>query len=371
MARRRALLANSLTSAVFVWLTLVSTSYAIHVETVLVDNAGSAADTTGYGAVAYEYRIGKYEITNAQYAGFLNAVDPNGLNAMSLYDSQMSSHVLGGLSFSSGNVAGAKYGVKSGRGENPVVFVSWYDAIRMANWMNNGQGNADTETGAYTLGALGADAVPVGGPGIARNAGARWYLPNENEWYKAAYHQPFGQGGDGDDYWEYATGTNAIPYSTAPAGAATPDPANAANYFYDDLGAAVGYNDGFAISGSYVYNSALNYLTEVGAYSESTSFYGTFDQNGNVSEWNERPFAGGANREIRGGSWAATGFFGPLFLSAQQSNGLNSATSSFAEIGFRLATIVPEPAAATLVVSALTLLWGRRGIRSAGERMEA
>lgn len=29
---------------------------------------------TTFGAVAYEYRIGKYEVTNAQYAKFLNAV---------------------------------------------------------------------------------------------------------------------------------------------------------------------------------------------------------------------------------------------------------------------------------------------------------
>lgn len=366
MKRRGALRTSSL-AASLAWLTLVSASYAINVETVLVDNPGNAADATGYGAVGYEYHVGKYEITNAQYVDFLNAVDPDGVNALALYDSQMSSSPMGGIELSSGNGAGANYGVRPGHGDQPVVFVSWYDAIRMANWMNNGQGTADTETGAYTLGPLGADAAPVNGPGIVRNAGARWFLPSENEWYKAAYHQPFAQGGDGDDYWEYATGTNAIPYSTAPSGAATPDPANAANYFYDDLGAAVGYNDGFAVSGSYVYDSAINYLTEVGAYPESTSFYGTFDQNGNVSEWSEQPFAGGANREFRGGSWAATGLFGPMFLSAQHSNGLNPATSSSADIGFRLATIVPEPAAATLVASALTLLWVRRGTGSAGK----
>ena len=33
----------------------------------------------------------------------------------------------------------------------PVNYVDFYDALRFANWMNNGQGNGDTETGAYTL----------------------------------------------------------------------------------------------------------------------------------------------------------------------------------------------------------------------------
>jgi len=55
---------------------------AITIETVSVGNAGNAADTSTYGAVAYSYDIGKYEVTNTQYAAFLNAkaeTDPNGL----------------------------------------------------------------------------------------------------------------------------------------------------------------------------------------------------------------------------------------------------------------------------------------------------
>jgi sulfatase modifying factor 1 len=40
---------------------------AVIIEYVTVGDAGNAADTTGYGAVAYEYRIGTYEVTNAQY----------------------------------------------------------------------------------------------------------------------------------------------------------------------------------------------------------------------------------------------------------------------------------------------------------------
>ncbi|MEY3895678.1 MAG: hypothetical protein RLZZ214_1197, partial [Verrucomicrobiota bacterium] len=43
------------------------------IDYVPVGNAGNAADTTGYGAVSYAYQMGKYEVTNAQYAEFLNA----------------------------------------------------------------------------------------------------------------------------------------------------------------------------------------------------------------------------------------------------------------------------------------------------------
>ena len=43
------------------------------ISTVLVGDAGNANDTTGFGAVNEEYRIGTYEVTNSQYAEFLNA----------------------------------------------------------------------------------------------------------------------------------------------------------------------------------------------------------------------------------------------------------------------------------------------------------
>ena len=63
----------------------------------LVGNAGNAADpTTGIGAVDYEYRIGTYEVTNAQYAAFLNSVDPTGSNTLGLYNSFMAGN-LGGI----------------------------------------------------------------------------------------------------------------------------------------------------------------------------------------------------------------------------------------------------------------------------------
>jgi formylglycine-generating enzyme required for sulfatase activity len=266
----------------------------------------------------------------------------------------MATNVMGGIEFSAGNAVGQKYSVKSGRDNNPVSFVSWYDAIRMANWMHNRQGSGDTEDGAYTLGALGPGAVPINGPSITRNAGAHWFLPSDHEWYKAAYHHPFAQGGDGDDYWEYPTRSNQIPFSAPPPGTAAPQTSNTTNYFYNDLG-PIGYNDGYAVTGSHVFDPMQNYLTDVGAYSEANSYYGTFDQAGSQYEWNERPYAGGVNRELRGGSWAATGFFDPQFLAAPSANGLNPATGSFSGVGFRLATIVPEPSGATLVASVASL----------------
>ena len=63
----------------------VSHAERITIETVPVGNPGNAGELSGKGAagygadrvcgrVGYHYNIGKYEVTNAQYAAFLNAV---------------------------------------------------------------------------------------------------------------------------------------------------------------------------------------------------------------------------------------------------------------------------------------------------------
>ena len=104
-----------------------------------VGNAGNAADpTTGFGAVGYAYRIGTYEVTNAQYAAFLNSVDPTGSNNLELYASSMATSNFGGIDLQAGNAPGSRFVARAGRENNPVTFVSWFGAARMANWMTNG-----------------------------------------------------------------------------------------------------------------------------------------------------------------------------------------------------------------------------------------
>ncbi|MFA6176049.1 MAG: PEP-CTERM sorting domain-containing protein, partial [Phycisphaerae bacterium] len=67
---------------------------------------------------------------------------------------------------------------------DPVSYVSFWNACRFVNWLGNGQGDGDTETGAYTLSGYNGD----DGQTIARNPGAALFLPTIDEWYKAAYY---------------------------------------------------------------------------------------------------------------------------------------------------------------------------------------
>ncbi len=191
-----------------------------------VGNPGNAPDTTvmttdgtsGYGSVPYAYNIGTYDVTYSQYVAFLNTKDPTGANTLGLYNSNMSNAVIGGINYNAGNSAGSKYSVISGNGNHPVNCVTWYSAIRFANWLNNGQGDCDTETGAYNL--LGFTPTPSNGNSITRNAGAKVFLPSENEWYKAAFYNPATK-----SYFQYPTATNKPPTPSDPTG-----DINSANY---------------------------------------------------------------------------------------------------------------------------------------------
>ena len=202
---------------VFVALFLSLPARAVTIDWVAVGNANNAADTpsancwaANCGSVDHAYSISKYEVTNAQYAEFLNAVGQNGAITRALFNASMHNNPNGGI-VQSGVSGSFTYTAFPGFENKPVNFVSFYDSLRFANWLHNGQGDGDTETGAYTL--LGGTAIPSNGLTVTRNPGASVFLPSENEWYKAAYYSP------GGVYFDYPAGTdNAIECACAGLG---------------------------------------------------------------------------------------------------------------------------------------------------------
>ena len=316
---------------------------AIDIDFVPVGDPGNPNGPQGYGGVAYTYAIGKYEVTLDQYAAFLNAVATTDTNA--LWYSIMGTDLNVGTITRNGTSGSYTYTV-NGDGSRPVSRVSWFDAARFVNWVQNGQpvGLQDastTEDGAYTL---------TGSPTeiISKNASASYWIPSRSEGDKAAYYQPAAAGGDTDGYWAYATGSNTQPNSRN--GSTTDE--NSANYNYND-GIANGYNGGYAVTNSPTYDSSQNYLTPVGAFTQSGSYYGTFGQNGNVAEWVDYPSA--THRQYRGGHWM------DYDANELQPTGghLLSISSDTPQIGFRIAT-VPEPSAAAALVLGAGMLAGRR-----------
>jgi formylglycine-generating enzyme required for sulfatase activity len=313
---------------VFVALFFSLPAQAVTIDWVLIGNAGNAPDTSGYcfaadcGSVAYDYSISKYEVTNAQYVELLNAKAAS--DPLGLYHTSMGSNATVGGITRSGVSGSYIYAVKAGFGDKPVTYVSFYDSLRFANWLNNGQGSGDTETGAYTL--LGGTPEPSNGLTAARNGGDGIFLPSENEWYKAAYYSA------GGVYFDYPTGTDSVTNCVAPGG----DTGNSAN-----CGAAVGA------------------LTDAGAYELSGSPYGTFDQGGNVWEWNEQ-IVSGSNRGLRGGSWNDVA----SYLAASNPNSYGGPTNEGGNVGFRVASLVPEPGPGLLGMTAVLGLAASRRRRA-------
>jgi formylglycine-generating enzyme required for sulfatase activity len=336
---RSALLAFS----ALLWICSTAAWALITIETVPVGDVGNPNDpATGnlYGGVSYFYRIGKHEVTTGQYVAFLNAVAAT--DTYGLYTNGGPFNMFGIAR--SGTSGSYQYSVIYS--PNHPVIVYWGNAARFANWLHNGQPTGPqnentTEDGAYTLnGAVTDTALST----VSRNNGATFFIPSENEWYKAAYHQPASQGGDSDHYWNYPMRTNSVPYSDEPAGA-TPDNMRVGNFFKDDH-IENGYDDGYAITLPPFTNRPR--VTEVGSYIDSPSYYGTFDQGGNVWEWNETLVIQRVHGH-RGGEFAKDEE--SLRATVRGNFGLGLVPT-----GFRVATIVPEPGTAMLAVVAGALM---------------
>ncbi|MBL9193743.1 MAG: SUMF1/EgtB/PvdO family nonheme iron enzyme [Opitutaceae bacterium] len=319
-----------------------TTAQSVSIDFVTVGYLGNPSDSNGRGSVNYQYQIGKFEVTNTQYAAFLNAVAKT--DTYNLYSSEMGSSQFGGIS-RAGSAGSYTYEVKSGFGNKPVVFVSFWDAARFTNWLHNGQGSGDTETGAYTLGGV---ANPVFSAGI-RTTSASVFLPSKDEWHKAAYYDPTKDGTGA--YWEFPTTSNELSGNTVGT-------AQGANFFFGGKTGGV-----FANYGPPTYAENVGPGTvDVGAY-PAPSFFGTFDQGGNVWEWNDSD-VGGNFRGLRGGAW-------DYALSTLLSNSADLSylpQSEDRSTGFRVASLapIPEPSTYAAIVGLVSLgvaTWRRRAGR--------
>jgi formylglycine-generating enzyme len=220
----------------------------------------------------------------------------------------------------------------------PITYVSWFDAARFANWMENGQGSGSTETGACTL--VGGQ---TSGTAPAKNPGAAFYIPTENEWYKAAYYSPVKGGVGSPGYYAYATQSDSAPGNIIGSGT------NQANW---RTGA------GYSVTQSVTTSPSQNYLTDVGAFTSSESFYGTFDQSGNVYNWIDLDGVAGSSGLLRGGYWGDQASFA---LSSSDNFNVFDLSSEYAFTGFRLASPVAVPEPSTWVMAGVGIAcagWG-------------
>lgn len=318
---------------------------AMNVETVPVNDIGNQGELSGEGAggdgpnricgaVDYRYAIGKYEVTAGQYTEFLNKVARTDTYGLYNTDMDTANNQYGCNIKRSGSPGSYSYSVASDWANRPVNLVSFWDACRFANWLHNGQPNGSqesgtTETGTYTLnGYDGYD-----GRIIQRSADWKWAVASEDEWYKAAYYKG---GSTNAGYWKYPTSSDL-----APGQDMADVSGNNANYYTSP--------NAYPIDSPY-------YTTMAGEFQNSDSSYGTFDQGGNVWEWNDSiidQIDMYTYRGLRGGSFALTGglqasirYDGPPPFEAY-------------DVGFRVVEI-PEPTTIAIMALGVMGMLGRQ-----------
>ena len=319
---------------------------------VTVGNPGNASDVNldsnnnnPLGSVAYTYQMGEFDVTAAQYCQFLNAVaktDPYGLYSTSMANTPSYGYTGCGI-VQTGNPGNYSYNISNAgftvnNGNFPVNYVSWGDAARFCNWLTNGQPTTGvenlntTENGSYYLNGVTSTAALMA---VTRTVSAKYVIPTENEWYKAAYYKG---GGTNAGYWEYPTQSNTVPSNVL---------------------SSTGTNNANFWNGSSA-TDPTNILTVVGAFADSPGPYGTYDMGGDVWQWNEANIFGyGLFRGIRGGSAADI----DGFLQAARWNDdypYDDPTGEFMLLGFRVSE-VPEPATmAFLALGGLVLFRRKR-----------
>ena len=266
------------------------------VDFVSISQTNNTADTTGYGAVPYNYRAGTYEISQLQ--------------------------ITKATQIGMANVSAGAW-----TGSQPAANISWYEAAAFVNFLNTNSG----KTAAYILSWSGtawsmtlqsSNAWTLGGTNLYRNKDTFYFLPSDNEWYKAAYYN--------------AAGTNYFLYPTASSKAPT--------------AVASGTN---ALSAVYNLAASVPAMVDIAG---GLSPYGTMGQGGNVVEMMESAFARTNSspselRGFRGGFWDSSE---PNLRSSVRDGG--GPTLEDSVIGFRVASVAEPSTYALLLMTAAGVL---------------
>jgi formylglycine-generating enzyme required for sulfatase activity len=276
-------------------------------EFVTIGNPGNAADTTGApnpaGKVRYSYDIGKFEVSR-----FMIEQYNSGFGVANGLEITLDQDFMNEMGYTNQAL--------------PATGVSWNNAARFVNWLNTSTGGFN----AYKFTTGGSrDNISLWTPedlldydpnNFYRSKRARYVLPNNDEWYKAAYYNP------NDSLYYLFPGMNISP---TPVRSGTADRTAVYNHSYFGIGPAD--------------------VTQAGGLSP----FGVMAMAGNVLEWVETAYdlkndSALEFRTFRGGGW----FHTPQ-ETAKTNRSYNFATGG-GDIGFRVVSLpssappaVPEP----------------------------
>lgn len=300
----------------------------------------------GRGSVGYEYKIGKFEVTSAQWAEFFSAA----------YDRPVGDtipHLIppdfwGGIPTTpthTENPNARRWTTTPQTAMIPTGDISWRMAAIYCNWLHNGKATNREAflNGAYDVSTFGYQGT-VFTDQLTHNADARYWIPTWDEWLKAAHYDPTKQNGDGSlgGWWLYPHRSDVAPVY-GPPGVMVNGVLAQANAGWDQLNFP-GFNP---------------FNVQLGAYPEVTSPWGLLDVAGGTTEWTEEVgYVNGifpAFRHFDGTAWA----FSPG-LDLLNYNGGDFPSLAVYDLGFRIATSVPTPGISALGLGLILSLGVRR-----------
>lgn len=286
------------------------------------------------GTVNYEYRLTRTEITAKQWHEFVVAYLPH-------YDE---SQTFDPVEFTGGwsrptDADPSVYWVPEPVEQMPVS-VGWRMAARYANWLHN---DKRTDVAAFASGVYDTSTFTRNPDGsyndqLVRSPGAKFWIPNLDEWTKGMHYDPHRNGPDQEGYWRYPTTSDTAPIPGYPV----------------ELG---GNGTGQTSASLHIDSGSDRVWVPVGSYPDVQSPWGLLDGSGGWSEWTETSF-GLRSRVLRGSSfWGITTISDPI-------ESLFSGASHAGRHGLRLASAVPGPGSACLLLVSCCLHLSRSRRRS-------
>ena len=277
-------------------------------------NAEEAPGLGGYpvGAVGYEYRLTRTEVTVSHWLEYIQAFAPHWVAG-------------GGSPLELGlrgpwiTLGPSGYQAAAGAANYPTS-VGWRFAARYCNWLHNGKVNEAWafESGAYDTSTFGLGPDGTVTDQVSHSAGALYWIPTGDEWIKGAYYDTDRYGPGQEGYWHYPIGSDAVPISGLPGSGQT----NAGDGAYPLLG------------------------MDVGSYPASMSPWGLLDASGGEAEWTES-VAGDARARIVLGSSISQSYY---MIADRVGWYWEGALPPISLAGLRVASTIPEPSAALFAI---------------------
>ncbi|MFM9957692.1 MAG: SUMF1/EgtB/PvdO family nonheme iron enzyme [Phycisphaerales bacterium] len=264
------------------------------------------------GRVDHDYYIRTTEITGGEWFEFVNAA-----KRYVPTNAQLGSTFIGEYTTWDLHSDGTVTHYLNDVGINRPITTAWRYAAMYCNWLHNNKGTDISSflTGAYTLDGTTNYELPF----AAREPGARYWLPSEDEWAKAAYFDLGRDGPNQPGYWQYPNGTSTPLIPGQP-------------------------ETGAQTSGGVLLSFEFPLRPEVGAYPETVSPWGLLDVSGGPREWTDSAsYSGGLVGDWQGYLQLGSRY-GDLGITdvTDRLGHYSSTHSNSASNGIRLASSVPS-----------------------------